>query len=541
LPQVFSYGMVSFVFQQAPFLRITISLISGMILAPFEFFPGLLFSFILLLATVFLRLFTAKAGAAWRLRKLPGFLILLCCFCLGSALFRGRQQERACPKLENYYLRAEFEILSNPQIKPNSLQCPVRIICSEPSCWKNKRCVLYLAKDSLALSLRAGNRILAQTTLRPYSRCGRPMEFNYERYLLNKGFCAGAFVPARAWMLQSRYSSPRAKSDAFRDRLIGRFRQAGMEEEPLALVSALVLGCKDLMEAEQRQAFSSAGVAHILAVSGMHVSILFLLLDKLLFFIKPWRAGLFFKQSLLIVLLWFYAFVTGMSASVLRAVLMCSVSALGLCLGRRSNSWNTLAFSAFALLTVNPCYLTDVGFQLSFMAVASILLLMPGAEYYLGMITERSASVAKKSIKAKIVGIYRETLLLSLVAQLGTAPLSIYYFNQFPQYFLLGNVLLVPLATLLFYLCFAFIVLSPLPWLSEVLVRPVNALASFFCRSSAYIENMRGSVVADLWPSKQDVLICYLLLALLFYLFKNKRYICALNKLISKLYKQISD
>jgi len=367
------------------------------------------------------------------------------------------------------------------------------------------------------------------------------MEFNYERYLLNKGFCAGAFVPARAWMLQSRYSSPRAKSDAFRDRLIGRFRQAGMEEEPLALVSALVLGCKDLMEAEQRQAFSSAGVAHILAVSGMHVSILFLLLDKLLFFIKPWRAGLFFKQSLLIVLLWFYAFVTGMSASVLRAVLMCSVSALGLCLGRRSNSWNTLAFSAFALLTVNPCYLTDVGFQLSFMAVASILLLMPGAEYYLGMITERSASVAKKSIKAKIVGIYRETLLLSLVAQLGTAPLSIYYFNQFPQYFLLGNVLLVPLATLLFYLCFAFIVLSPLPWLSEVLVRPVNALASFFCRSSAYIENMRGSVVTNLWPSKQDVLICYLLLALLFYLFKNKRYICALNKLISKLYKQISD
>jgi competence protein ComEC len=231
----------------------------------------------------------------------------------------------------------------------------------------------------------------------------------------------------------------------------------------------------------------------------------------------------------------------GMSASVLRAVLMCNVSALGLCLGRRSNSWNTLAFSAFALLTVNPCYLTDVGFQLSFMAVASILLLMPGAEYYLGMITERSASVAKKSIKAKIVGIYRETLLLSLVAQLGTAPLSIYYFNQFPQYFLLGNVLLVPLATLLFYLCFAFIVLSPLPWLSEVLVWPVNVLASFFCRSSAYIENMRGSLVTDLWPSKQDVLICYLLLALLFYLFKNKRYICALNKLISKLYKQISD
>jgi ComEC/Rec2-related protein len=199
------------------------------------------------------------------------------------------------------------------------------------------------------------------------------------------------------------------------------------------------------------------------------------------------------------------------------------------------------SFEAFALLTVNPCYLTDVGFQLSFMAVASILLLMPGAEYYLGMITERSASVAKKSIKAKIVGIYRETLLLSLVAQLGTAPLSIYYFNQFPQYFLLGNVLLVPLATLLFYLCFAFIVLSPLPWLSEVLVWPVNALASFFCRSSAYIENMRGSLVTDLWPSKQDVLICYLLLALLFYLFKNKRYICALNKLISKLYKQISD
>lgn len=538
--QVFSCGMDFIFFQQAPFLRIVIPLMTGMVLAPFGFFPGLLFSLSLLSAALLFRLFIRKAATAWRFRTLPGFLILLCCFCLGSALFRGRQQERACLRLENYYLKAEFEILSNPQIKPNSLQCPVRIICSEPPCWKNKRCVLYLAKDSLAQSLRAGNRILAQTTLTPYSRCGRPMEFNYEQYLLNKGFCAGAFVPARAWILQSNYLSRRAKSDAFRDRLIGRLRQAGLEEEPLALVSALVLGCKDLMEAEQRQSFSSAGVAHILAVSGMHVSILFLLLDKLLFFIKPSRTGLLFKQSLLVALLWVYAFVTGMSASVLRAVLMCSVSALGLCLGRRSNSWNILAFSAFVLLIVNPGYIMDVSFQLSFVAVASILLLLPKAEFYLGVITERSAPAARKSIKDKIVAVYRETLLLSLVAQLGTAPLSIYYFNQFPQYFLLGNLLLVPLATFLFYLCFGFIVLSPLPWLSEVLVWPVNALARFFCSSSAFIENLHGSLVADLWPSKQDVLICYLLLALLFYLFKNKRYIYALNKLISTLYKQIS-
>ncbi|MDD4361744.1 MAG: ComEC/Rec2 family competence protein, partial [Bacteroidales bacterium] len=525
--------MNSFIFQQAPFLRIVIPLISGMILAPFEFLPGLLFSLILLMPAVFLRLFVPKAGLAWRLRKLPGFLFFMCWFSLGSALFQGRQQQRACPQLESYYLRAEFEILSTPQIKPNSLQCQVRVIFTEPVCWKNKRCVLYLAKDSQALALRAGNRIRVQTTMSPYSRRSRPMEFSYERYLLNKGFCAGAFVPARAWQLQSRQLSLRAKVDALRDCLVGRFRQAGLDEGPLALVSALVLGSKDQMEAEQRQAFSSAGVAHILAVSGMHVSILFLLLGKLLFFIKPSRAGLFFKQSLLVALLWVYAFVTGMSASVLRAVLMCSVSALGLCLGRRSNSWNLLAFAAFVLLIVNPGYLMDVSFQLSFVAVASIMLLLPEAGFYLGVITERPAPAAGKGIKDKIVRIYRDTLLLSLVAQLGTAPLSIYYFNQFPQYFLLGNLLLVPLATFLFYLCFGFILLSPVPWLSEVLVWPVNALAGFFCSSSAFIEKLPGSLATELWPSKPDVLICYLLLALLFYLFKNKRYIYALNKLIS--------
>ncbi len=532
--------MAFLIFQQAPFLRMVIPLMLGIILAPFDFFPGLLFALSLLLTAVFFRLCIRKAYLAWRLHKLPGLLIFLSCFCLGSALFKGRQQERACPKLENYYLQAEFEMLSTPQIKPNSLQCPVRIICSEPPCWKNKHCVLYLAKDSAALALRAGNRIRAQATMTPYSRCGRPMEFNYEHYLLNKGFCAGAFVPVRAWQLQSKHLSLRAKTDALRDCLVDNFRQAGLEEEPLALVSALVLGYKDLMEAEQRQAFSSAGVAHILAVSGMHVSILFLLLDKLLFFIKPGRAGLCFKQSLLMALLWFYSFVTGMSASVLRAVLMCSVSALGLCLGKRSNSWNILAFSAFVLLIVNPCYLLDVSFQLSFVAVASILLFLPQAVFYLGVITERSAPPARKGIKDKIVGIYRDTLLLSLVAQLGTAPLSVLYFNQFPQYFLLGNLLLVPLTTVLFYLSFCLILLSPLPWLRDLLAWPVNALAGFFCDSSAFIEKMPGSLVTELWPSKLDVLICYLLLALLFYMFKNKRYIYALNKLISTLYKQIS-
>lgn len=513
---------------------------TGMLLAPFDFFQGLLFSLILLLTSLFFRLYIRKANTAWRLRILPGLLFFLSWFCLGSALLQGRQQERACPDPESYFTRAEFEVLTTPQIKPNSLQCPVRIICSEPVCWKNKRCVLYLAKDSQALALRAGNRIRAQTTLKPYSPRCRIMEFNYESYLLNKGFCAGAFVPVGAWQLKSRHLSPRAKADALRDRLVDHFRRSGLEEGQLALVSALVLGRRDLMAAEQRLAFSSAGVAHILAVSGMHVSILFLLLDKLLFFIKPGRVGKWIKQGLLIGLLWFYAFGTGMSASVLRAVLMCSVSALGLCLGRRSNSWNTLAFSAFILLIVNPCYIMDVGFQLSFAAVASILLLLPQAEVYLGLIANQAAPASGKALKVKITGLYRDTLLLSLVAQLGTAPLSIYYFHQFPQYFLLGNFLLAPCAVLLFYLSFTFIVLSPLPWLNQVLVWPVKFLTGFFCRSTAFIENLPGSLAIDLWPSKPDVFFSYLLLALLFYLFKNKRYIYALNKLISKLYKQFS-
>lgn len=533
-------GMAVSVFQQAPFLRIVIPLILGMIVAPFGFFTGLLYCLLLLLPAVFFRLFIRNASLAWRLRKLPGLLFFLSWLCLGSALFQGRQQERACPRLDNYYLQAEFEILSTPQIKPNSLQCPVRVVCAEPVCWKNKACVLYLAKDSQAMALRAGNRIRAETTLTPYSRRSRPMEFNYEQYLLNKGFCAGAFVPASAWELQSGQVSLRAKADALRDRLVGHFRQAGLGEEPLALVSALVLGRKELMEKEQRQAFSSAGVAHILAVSGMHVSILFLLLDKLLFFIKPGRKGLWLKQVPLVALLWCYAFVTGMSASVLRAVIMCSVSALGLCLGRHSNSWNMLAFSAFVLLIVNPCYILDVGFQLSFVAVASILLLLPQAAFYLGVMTEARDLRTNKTFKNKIFGLYRETLLLSLVAQLGTAPLSVFYFNQFPQYFLLGNLLLVPLASLLFYLSFALIIVSPLPWLSRALAWPVNALAGFFCRGSDFIEKLPGSLATELWPSKPDVLTAYLLLAVMFYLFKNKRYIYALNRYISALQKKFS-
>lgn len=532
--------MAKFILKQAPFLRILIPMILGISMSPFDLIPALLLALALLVPAVGIRFCIRNASRAWRLRKLPGLLFFLCWFCLGSAVLQGRQLERACPQPEDYFVQAECSLLSGPQIKPNSVQCAVKILSSEPACWEKKHCMIYLRKDSSAMQLRAGNRIVLHTVLSPFGRRSQALQFNYEQYLLNKGFCAGAFVAADSWELRSKRLSWRARSDALSEGIVGQFRRAGFDEESLALVSALVLGRKDLMQAEQRQYFTSAGVAHILAVSGMHVSILFLALDKLLFFIKPRGGGLWCKQILLMLLLWCYAFLTGLSASVLRAVLMCNVSGLGLCFKRRSNSWNTLAFTAFVLLLVNPYYLRDTSFQLSYLAVASILLLMPQAEYYLGMISGKAVYGSQKNIRDKLVATYRDTFLLSLAAQLGTAPISIYYFNQFPRYFLLGNLLLVPLTALLFYACFAFIVLSPLPWLSRIIAFPTKNLAAFFCFSGHWIEKLPAAVTDDLWPSQWDVLAAYLLLISLFYLFKNKRYIYALNKLITTLQKQIS-
>ena len=188
------------------------------------------------------------------------------------------------------------------------------------------------------------------------------------------------------------------------------------------MLAALTLGYKDALTPELRESFSTTGAMHVLAVSGLHVGIIFVVLEFLLSFLNRWRFGKRLKPILIIVLLWSYAFITGLSPSVLRSSVMFSCMAFGGVLGRKSNTYNTIFVSAFFLLFFNADLLFDVGFQLSYSAVIAIVYFQPKIA---GLLYVRNRFLRWAWDLAAV----------SLAAQIGTAPFAIFYFHQLRYFY----------------------------------------------------------------------------------------------------------
>ncbi|WP_210490316.1 ComEC/Rec2 family competence protein [Rufibacter aurantiacus] len=321
---------------------------------------------------------------------------------------------------------------------------------------------VFLPRSPQADSLRYGQRLLVQGTLSPPAAPANPFQFDYRRYLALKHIQWQAYLPQSTWLAIG-YAPPSyviALSLKIRKQLENAFREhihAGREE---TIAHALVLGVQDELDAALRNAYARTGTMHVLAVSGLHVGLLY---GVLLFFLKPLRRG---KTSKLLIfflvvgVVWFYAFVTGMSASVLRSVCMFSLVELGLLLRRRASILNTLAVVALVLLIYEPNFLYDVGFQLSFLAVAGIVLLQP---LFLQFWNPENRAVR----------LVWELLVISVAAQLATFPLSLYYFHQFPVYFWLANLLAVPLTSIGLYIGVAFMMFFWVPvvngWIGKLL------------------------------------------------------------------------
>lgn len=489
--------MVSFV-ESSPFARILPAFALGMLLSP----PMWLCFVLVWIAAVCLCLFRfhPRLSTSWRFRRIP-----LCCFALlwfglGSFLHHEYERKAICPALEGR-IHCALRVLAAPKEKPRSFQVFVRVESCEKKQWEGKCLQLAFQKDSIASALRVGDALLARFTPKDFSSFG---ELDYPAYMKKKGFCAGAYVPAQDWKFlpEGKRFSLKVLADRLGTSCANVFERYVEEEESRALVSALILGRKDFMDADMKTQFASAGVAHILAVSGMHVGIIYAVLGFLLCWMK---AGVFWpvlKECLLILFLWAYALLTGLSPSVVRAVLMFSLAAFGRCLSRKTSIWNLLFCSAFLMLCVKPSYISDVGFQLSYVAVASILWLMP--------VFQRIS--AWKSPVASLI-------FLSLSAQLGTAPLSVFYFHQFPNYFLLSNLLLTPLVFLLTYNAIALLCLHWIPFLCLPLSFCLNKMAVCFCRIVAWVDALPGAVSDGLYPKVYEVVFAYTLLVCLFLLF----------------------
>lgn len=402
--------------------------------------------------------------------------------------------DHCCPKAVEEAVARDVAFVIRSEAKPTE-KCErfeAEVIAQKDSgavAWQAAKgeVYLYLLRDSVNTMPGWGDTVVAHTTIEWDRRIGR------------------AF--AARWNIQP---SAVGYQPSLQERLYRRLEAAGLEGDELAIVGALTLGYKEDLDPEVKQRFQASGAAHVLAVSGLHTGVIYgllLLIVTLGGRFKPlyeerWaRWGI----SLLIIgVMWFYAWLTGMTPSVVRAVLMVSIVEIARMAYRRAVSINTIAAAAVLILLVRPADLWSVSFQLSFTATAAIVMMARSMERFL------HRQVWKSKALSWVVGM----IIVSLAAQIGTLPITMYNFGQVSSYFLLTNLIVLPLATILVPLGLVTMMLGG-GWIGVVAGKVTGAVAWLLNHAVGWIESLPGSTVSaqiDGW-----MVAAYYALILLFY------------------------
>ena len=418
---------------QTPFLRILISVISGILFCRYISPPIPMFYFGLIgLAIMLLSFFTPKKND-FALRWLFGFGSMFFLFSLSAQFY----QYRASQALYDFPSEATSyigEVLDFPQQKKRSVACQVHLIYPT-----DKKIMLYLEPDKNSKTLEPGDQLLVYASVEPFKNLGNPDDFDYERFMQNKGFSGSAYTNSSSWFRTGERSySLKTEALRVRAKILDIYKSFDLDNDAYSFISAITLGYKADLTDQLKNAFRASGTSHVLAVSGLHVGIIYIIIISLFSFLGKRGIALVIKQLLILLCLWGYVFITGMPVSVVRAAIMLSFLSIGNMLNRNEFNYNTLAVAAFFTLIINPFHLFDLGFQLSFASVSSILFFQPKiSNHYVA--------------KNKVIGYIWRLLTVSLSAQLGVFPLVLYYFGTFPTYFFITNLLVLPFISVIIY------------------------------------------------------------------------------------------
>ncbi len=350
------------------------------------------------------------------------FLFLWFCFAGYENAALHAQRYVTLPTGEVYYAK----IISNLEEKPKTYKTTIEISGEKPS-----KAVVYFKKDSLAQTLSYGDVVVIRAKSREIEN-QEGATFDYKGFLANQYIYSQAYVPAGKWERVGHDADVFSYCMSLRGKALQTLRSSGLSEHNLQLIAALVFGDKSLLDEETQGNFSAAGVMHVLAVSGLHVGVVSGILFFLFSFIRK-RKYLWIKIVCCVCCLWMYACITGMSPSVERASIMCTLVSVSLLLRRNLSTYNSLAAAAFLSLVLSPNDVFSVSFQLSYLAVLSIV--------YFGQYVQKWLA-PETPIFQYLWGI----VAVSLSVQVGTLPLTVYYFGTIPVYNLLANIIVIPLA-----------------------------------------------------------------------------------------------
>ncbi len=407
------------------------------------------------------------------------------------------------------------DLVEFPEEKPNTWKAiaRVRAVKSRGS-WKQTggRCLIYFRKDDNSVKLIPGDRVVFISGFSEIPFNGNPYEFNYKKYMHRHRVFKQIFLETESWeKIGENKGSPLLLAGVkMQNHLFQKYREYGMKDDVLEVAGALTLGLREKLGDEIKQSYRVSGAVHILAISGLHVGILYVVLFYSLAFLKRRRWGKIVLVLVIITALWFFALLTGLSPSVMRATTMFSFVLIGQTLSRNSNVYNSLAISAFILLFINPSLIFNVGFQLSYCAVLGIVILQPRLHNLMR---------SRFWLVDKISGL----VAVSIAAQLATFPLSLYYFHQFPVYFWLTNIIVIPLTTLILYFGFLFFLFSFQPIVAGFIGKAQALLISGMNISVETIREFPLSIIDGISISEAEsiILYCIVIFTSLFFIRKK--------------------
>jgi len=465
---------------------------------------------ILFTAILLINIYYRKLDA-YKFKGVTGIIIYLLCFLLGGIICLTNNEKNKT----DYFTKKHADYLKicindDPSEANGILRFKVKVL----SCYNKNtqtkqsgQILVAIRLDSIyPIKLKYGDELVVIARNLPIEPPYNPGEFDFKNWLGLQNIYEQAFISQKQLVKTNRnLGNPVIKFALnLREAQVGKYRKLIQDNEAFAVASTLILGYLTDLSKETLSSYAKTGTIHALSVSGSHVAIIFFILDFLLKFLDKKRSFKVLKFVLICILIWSYALITGLSPSVVRSAIMITVFITAKTFAKNKNGYNTLACAAFCQLVYNPYLLWDVGFQLSYFSVLGLIYLQPKIYSWL-------------YIENKWINKVWELIALSIAAQIATFPLCIYYFHQFPVYFLLGN-LFISIPLILILILGIAVLIPPLDQLSSIfewIIVSTNQVLK-------WIADLPYATFSSIWISPQGLIL--LGISLVFFVFAMARY-----------------
>ena len=531
-----------FSWNRYPLLRILIPFVAGILIA---FNTDFVFPVWILLIVMVLGMSTVIVlyrFRNYRNRWVSGILIIISVFSFALAYTQFFiENARPPPILTENTDKQLFiaSVVESPTVKTKTIKLIIRIEeYKHIDNFQNahSKAIVYVERDEQSEKIAYGDKLLFHSYLNELIEPKNPQEFNYKRYMSAKSIYLQSFVDARSWEKISENNGNPVKSFAIklRNKFLKILQDCGMDMQEYGIIAAMLLGDNDELDPDLRRSYSATGVVHILSVSGLHVGIIYMFISFFLRFLGKTKKQQILRFFIILCAVWLYACITGLSPPTLRASIMFTFVAIGGLLDRRTNTYNSLSTSLIFLLISNPLLIFNIGFQFSHTAVFGIVWIQPHLKSFY-------------KARTKVGNFIWNIITVSLAAQLLTAPLAILYFHQFPNYFLLANIIIMILTPLVMGFGIAVLALSFWSFAYEYLALGLTYLIKSMNWTVLKIESLPYSVTGNIDMSLAQFIFIYLLIILLLsaFFYKSKSclfqgIICAVIIMGMNIHKQIT-